>query len=110
MRDASNYGPMCTQMDAMLTLSVQGDEDCLYLNVYVKSINPNDPLPVMVWIHGGSFMYGSGDDLMYGPDYLLKKDIVLVTINYRVGILGVYNIHCSVSLRNEIESSMDFIL
>ena len=46
----------------------------------------------MVWIHGGAFMFGAGDDFLFGPDYLLKKDIVLVTINYRVGVLGINEI------------------
>lgn len=42
----------------------------------------------MVWIHGGAFLFGSGDDLLYGPDYLLKEDVVLVTMNYRLGPFG----------------------
>jgi len=42
----------------------------------------------MVWIHGGSFYTGSGGTHMYGPQYLLDKDIILVTINYRLGTLG----------------------
>jgi carboxylesterase type B len=58
------------------------------LNVYVKSIVPEENLPVMMWIHGGAFSFGSGDDSFYAPDYLLRKDIVLVTINYRLGIFG----------------------
>lgn len=44
----------------------------------------------MMWIHGGAFTFGCGDDLFYGPDYLLRKDIILVTINYRLGIFGMY--------------------
>lgn len=88
IKDATSYGPMCAQKD-FITREVQGGDDCLYLNVYVKSIEPDERLPVMVWIHGGAFMHGSGDDLLYGPDYLLRKDIVLVTFNYRVGVLGM---------------------
>jgi carboxylesterase type B len=42
----------------------------------------------MVWIHGGGFFNGSGGTQMYGPQYLLDKDIILVTINYRLGTLG----------------------
>lgn len=44
----------------------------------------------MVWIHGGGFYEGSGDPTFYGPDYILKKDVVLVTLNYRLGALGTY--------------------
>lgn len=42
----------------------------------------------MVWIHGGGFTSGSGSTELYGPDYLMEEGIVLVTINYRVGVLG----------------------
>lgn len=42
----------------------------------------------MVWIYGGAFVGGKGDDSLYGPDYFMRKDIVLVSFNYRVGILG----------------------
>lgn len=45
----------------------------------------------MVWIHGGAFTHGSGNTDLYGPEFLLTEDIVLVTINYRVGILGFLN-------------------
>jgi carboxylesterase type B len=42
----------------------------------------------MVWIHGGSYKGGSGTAVVYGPDHILTEDIVLVTINYRLGLLG----------------------
>ena len=42
----------------------------------------------MVWIHGGGFSSGSGSTELYGPDYLIEQDVVLVTINYRLGVLG----------------------
>ena len=68
-----------------------GNEDCLFLNVYVpKSAIENEDasLPVMVWIHGGSLITGSGNYRDYGPDHFIEKDVVLVTINYRLGPLG----------------------
>jgi len=43
----------------------------------------------MVWIHGGAFNVGSGDATFYGPDHIIKKDVVLVTLNYRLGVLGM---------------------
>ena len=61
-----------------------GFEDCLYLNVY--STQPKEALPVLVWIHGGGFTAGAGD--WYRPDYLLDYDLVVVSINYRLGALG----------------------
>jgi carboxylesterase type B len=45
----------------------------------------------MVWIHGGAFIAGSGTSVMFGPDHLLTEDIVFVSINYRLGILGISN-------------------
>lgn len=42
----------------------------------------------MFWLHGGSFINGSGNSDVYGPEFLITHDIVLVTINYRLGILG----------------------
>jgi carboxylesterase type B len=42
----------------------------------------------MVWIHGGGFLHGSGNDTFFGPDYIVKHDVTLVTFNYRVGVLG----------------------
>lgn len=65
-----------------------GTEDCLYLNVYTKDLKPKVLRPVMFWIHGGGFLTGHGDDTLYGPNYLLRKDVVLVTINYRLGVFG----------------------
>lgn len=44
--------------------------------------------PVMVWIHGGAFVAGSGSEQLCGPQFLITKEIVLVTFNYRVGVLG----------------------
>ena len=50
-------------------------------------------LPVIFWIHGGSYFLGSGSE--FGPAYLLEKDVILVTINYRLGILGKHmTINC----------------
>ncbi|KAL7300533.1 hypothetical protein TKK_0006531 [Trichogramma kaykai] len=87
VRDATKFGNVCVQFDIMMRKYL-GSEDCLYLNVYTKDISPDNLKPVMVWIHGGAFLYDSGNDMHFGPDYLLRKDILLVTFNYRVGIMG----------------------
>ncbi|XP_049532173.1 liver carboxylesterase-like [Anopheles darlingi] len=68
---------------------VSGSEDCLYLNVYTQNVIGSRP--VMVWIHGGSFTGGSGNSWIYGPDNLMPEDVVVVTINYRLGILGFFS-------------------
>jgi len=94
-RDASKYGNASIQID-IFTHKIIGDEDCLYLNVYTTNINPTKKHSVMVWIHGGGFYFGSGDESFYGPDYIIQKDVVLVALNYRLGVLGmwlIYNTH-----------------
>ena len=57
-------------------------------------------LPVMVWIHGGFFLKGSSNSTKYGPDYLLDKDIVYVSLNYRLGVLGFFSTGDSVAPGN----------
>jgi len=65
---------------------VRGQEDCLVINVYAPDLTSRRP--VMVFIHGGGFFAGSGTSGVYGPDYLVAEDVVLVTVNYRLGPLG----------------------
>lgn len=87
MKDAKKLGNVCAQKN-FFTQEVIGNDDCLYLNVFTTDLNLNDPKSVMVWIHGGAFAYGSGNDDRFGADYIVQKNIVLVTINYRLGIFG----------------------
>lgn len=47
--------------------------------------------PVMVWIHGGGYFSGYGNSSLYGPDFFLEEDVVLVSFNYRLGVLGTYS-------------------
>ncbi len=90
-RDASKFGTNCAQSGwggAQGTISEGSSEDCLYLNVWKPAgAEKNAKLPVMVWIHGGAFVGGSGS----GPGVegqFPKKGVILVTINYRLGRLG----------------------
>lgn len=79
-------------MDLLTKLISTGNENCLFLNVYTKSLEPDSKLPVMVFIHGGGFMFGDGNAVSYGPHYLVQHDVVLVTINYRLEVLGFLNL------------------
>ncbi|XP_038219764.1 esterase FE4-like [Zerene cesonia] len=90
VRQAKEHGPESCQYDVIFTQSTEfiGKEDCLYLNVYTPNIEPENPLPVMVFIHGGGFFCGSGNSERYGPEFLIKHNVILVTINYRLDILG----------------------
>ena len=63
-------------------------EDCLYLNVWAPAKAAASPLPVMVWIHGGSFTHGYGHEIEFGGEKYAQKGVILVTINYRVGMCG----------------------
>lgn len=49
---------------------------------------PTKPMPVMVWIYGGGFQFGEASRECYSPDYLLREDVVVISINYRLGPLG----------------------
>lgn len=86
-RDATRPGPRCVQdPDADLEHGDNSGEDCLTLNVWTPPVG-KDLRPVMVWIHGGGFVNGSSD--VYDASRLASRgDIVVVTVNYRLGTLG----------------------
>ena len=87
VRDATKVGPRCLQDEGSdLEMGRQTDEDCLTLNVWTPP-PADEPRPVMVWIHGGAFINGNGG--MYDSRWLVDRgDIVVVTLNYRLGALG----------------------
>jgi para-nitrobenzyl esterase len=88
VRDASKFGARCVQdttSDPDFGRSIS--EDCLTLNVWAPSSRAAERLPVMVWIHGGAFVNGSGD--IYDARRMVSRgDIIVVTVNYRLGALG----------------------
>jgi para-nitrobenzyl esterase len=88
VRDATKVGMKCPQ-NTVITIG-GGIEDCLSLNVWAPyGMVPGSVVPVMVWIHGGAFVFGSGGDPFYsGADLVRKHGVVVVTINYRLGGLG----------------------
>ncbi|XP_060526499.1 venom carboxylesterase-6-like [Cylas formicarius] len=73
----------CTQMDGV---RVVGTEDCLYVNVFTPKINAS--LPVMVWIYGGGFNFGTSNFSVYNPDNFVEREVVFVSFNYRLGVFG----------------------
>jgi len=78
--------PGCIQMSTPNGVFGQS-EDCLYLNIWAPA-SPG-PHPVMVWIHGGGFVLGSGGEMVYIGDQLARqKDVIIVTLSYRLGFLG----------------------
>lgn len=88
IRDASKYCADCPQRTWPGSTAVTS-EDCLFLNVWTPATaTENSKLPVMVWIHGGAFTGGSGAGPGSAGDAFAKKDVILLTINYRLGRLG----------------------
>lgn len=104
-RDASTAGNICTQeappnrwlagkagrifIDTLWVTEPTGD-NCLNLNVWTPTLDPDAKLPVMFWIHGGAFTTGSGSLPIYDGGNLAKKDVVVVSINYRLALMGAF--------------------
>ncbi|MDP3378936.1 MAG: carboxylesterase family protein, partial [Brevundimonas sp.] len=92
-RDATTYGAICIQAPANGDPGVGPlpmSEDCLTLNVWAP-VERAEPLPVMVWIHGGGYNNGSGTAALYDGSALARRGVVVVTINYRLGRLGFFD-------------------
>jgi para-nitrobenzyl esterase len=91
-RDAAKFGDHCAQVhvfDDMIFQDGAGSEDCLFLNVYAPAVaTANSRLPVMFWIHGGGYAGGASSEPRHNGDFLPLKGVVLVTINYRLGVFG----------------------
>ncbi|XP_053212028.1 acetylcholinesterase-like isoform X2 [Panonychus citri] len=114
MRDATRFGPQCIQFKPNRTFTPwispedYMSEDCLYLNIWVpleesafrtlsssigSNRRPTVQLPVMVWIHGGAFFSGSADLSTYDGRILSSYgNVIVVTINYRLGAFGFLNL------------------
>ncbi|XP_039753390.1 venom carboxylesterase-6-like [Pararge aegeria] len=75
----------CLQFDPAID-KIIGSEDCLFVNVHTPKLNPSALLPVVIFIHGGSFVFGAGGQ--YDGVYMMDRDVVLVTVNYRLGPFG----------------------
>jgi len=91
-RDATKYAAHCAQgrvFDDMIFQDNGASEDCLYLNVYAPATSSaKSKLPVMFWIHGGGYAGGGSNEPRHNGDFLPLKGVVLVTINYRLGVFG----------------------
>ncbi len=93
IRDCSAFGPIAPQAPGLVEMALAGEptaqsEDCLSLNVWTPGLD-GGKRPVMVWVHGGSFLSGSGSGILYRGGLLAReRDVVVVTVNYRLGLLG----------------------
>jgi para-nitrobenzyl esterase len=91
-RDATKFGAHCAQNMVFADMIFQDagpSEDCLFLNVYSPAdATDKSKLPVMFWIHGGGYSGGASSEPRHNGDFLPLKGVVLVTINYRLGVFG----------------------
>jgi len=105
VRSSMQYGQVCPQVaragwandeEAWLFSWDDGipGENCLRVNVWTPGINDNKKRPVMVWLHGGGFQAGSGQELpSYDGESLSRRgDVVVVSVNHRLGVLGYLNL------------------
>ncbi len=84
--DASYKRPNCPQGPGMTGVFITS-EDCLFINIY-RPKNITTPVPVMVFLHGGAFDIGSGSEIQYDGQRLAERGVMVITVNYRLGILG----------------------
>lgn len=94
-RETTKNGPSSLQNEKVCEMVGGGhpgemSEDCLYLNVWSPRLEAGAKLPVMVWIHGGAYILGSGGLNIYDGRPYAKKGAVVVSINYRLGCLGFF--------------------
>ena len=89
VRDASAFGPSClSAWKDDREPGLRRSEDCLTLNVWTGAKAATARRPVMVWLHGGGFQFGTGSSRQFEGTPLARKGVVVVTLNYRVGVLG----------------------
>ncbi len=102
-----SYGPDSLWHGKEWSDVAEQSEDCLYLNVWTAAKSPDEKLPVMLWIHGGSLTQDSSAVPAYGGANLAKKGVVVVTINYRLGPFG-FMAHPELSKESEHGSSGNY--
>lgn len=100
IRDAARFGPIAPQHRNFMG-SLYGDEffrcaepmseDCLYLNIWTPTVTRDEKLPVLFWVHGGALMGGYGYEPEFDGEAFCREGVILVTINYRLGIFGFFN-------------------
>jgi para-nitrobenzyl esterase len=94
VRKALEFGPRCMQtlvFPDMVFRDHGPSEDCLYLNVWTPDASASAKLPVMVWIYGGGFVAGGTSEPRQDGEQLAKKGVVVVSMNYRLGVFGFFS-------------------
>jgi para-nitrobenzyl esterase len=95
VRECAKFGAAAPQIVSPLlssfpgmSLGVPTSEDCLYLNVWAPTYKSGEKLPVMVWVHGGGYTFGADSQPLYEATNLSRRGVVVVGMNYRLGVLG----------------------
>jgi para-nitrobenzyl esterase len=91
---ANHFGPNAMQKNVFGDMQFRSsgmNEDCLYLNVWTPAKSPKAKLPVLVYFYGGGFVAGDGSESRYDGESMATKGIVAVTVNYRLGIFGLFS-------------------
>lgn len=110
VRDGSRFGPDCMQPNEYPELRGSGmSEDCLSVNVWTPAKTDRERLPVFVWIYGGGFTYGSGSHPSYDGEALARRGVVVVNLNYRMGLFG-FMAHPQLSAETSTRSSGNYAL
>lgn len=110
VHDALRFGAPCAQPDLgdwNRRDAEAGKEDCLFLNVIAPEWPVKKPLPVMFWIHGGANEGGTASSALYKDGTLVRHGVILVTVNYRLGIFGFLS-HPELSAESPHHSSGDY--
>ena len=106
IRESVEYGPPAPQTiqlpGSLMEPSNETAPDCLTLNVWGPS-EPSDARPVMIWLHGGAFMAGAGSDPAYAGTALARLGVVVVTINYRLGVDGFGQVDGAIANRGLLD-------
>lgn len=107
IRDSSSFGAPCAQAvlgDWNRHDSETSSEDCLFLNVITPELKPAKPLPVMFWLHGGANAGGTASSALYKDGTLIQHGVLLVTVNYRLGVFGFFA-HPELTAKSERHAS-----
>ncbi|CAM4427211.1 Para-nitrobenzyl esterase [Mycobacterium basiliense] len=109
--DATGFGPVCPQPtipNMPIDLGASQDEDCLRLNIWTSAdTEPGAGKPVMVWLHGGAYLLGSSSQPLYdGRTLASSGEVIVVTVNYRLGALGFLDLSSFSTGRRRFDSNV----
>ena len=106
VKDATAFSPSCRQTATWIPKPQS--EDCLYLNIWAPRVVKGQKLPVMVWIHGGGYYGGTGAQPLYDGASLTRRGVIVVTINYRLGIFGFFS-HPELAAEGKVDGNQGLL-